>query len=136
MSLIMKKQNQIILLCLLIASMIITSLHYIDNAIFLDKYPSPEWISSAYGVYIAWIILTLIGLIGYWLYKSGTIGFAYLCLGIYSLTGLSSPVHYFYGAMVEFSLKMHTLIWFDFFAGSLILGFIIWSGLIIREWNL
>lgn len=131
----MKNQPQKILLCLLIASIISTSLHYTDNGIFLDKYPGPEWITNAHIVYIAWIILTLTGLVGYWLYKRAMLRFAYLCLGIYSLTGLSSPGHYFYGEMSKFSLKMHTLIWFDFFAGSLVLGFILWSGLLVREWQ-
>jgi len=86
-------------------------------------------------VYIAWIILTLIGIAGYWLYTKEMLWTAYLCLGIYSLTGLSSPGHYFYGAMTEFSLKMHVLIWLDALAGGLVLGFIIWPGLFRKEWR-
>ncbi|MBD2534580.1 hypothetical protein H6G97_35915 [Nostoc flagelliforme FACHB-838] len=131
----MKYQCQKLLLYLLFSSIVITSFHYADNGIFIDKYPSPEWINNANLVYIAWIVLTLIGIVGYFLYKRGMFRFAYLCLGIYSFTGLSSPGHYFYGEMSKFSLRMHTLILFDFFAGLLIFGFILWSLFIKTDWR-
>ncbi|MDM9381849.1 hypothetical protein QUB80_14185 [Chlorogloeopsis sp. ULAP01] len=131
----MNKKGQIFLVPLLITNVVITISHYTDNAIFIDRYPAPEWISYSYRVYMAWIILTLIGVVGYLLYRKGILRIAYLFLGIYSLTGLFSPGHYFYGEMSKFSLKMHTLIWFDFIAGLSIIGFITWSGLILKEWQ-
>jgi hypothetical protein len=128
------KNHQKVLLFVLISSMIITSIHYTDNAIFVDKYPEPAWFTTS-GVFITWIIMSLIGIAGYWLYTQEQFWMSYLCLIIYSLTGLSSPAHYFYGEMSEFSIKMHAFIWTDVLAGSLVLGFVLWSGLLLREWQ-
>ncbi len=122
------------LLVILITNIIITSLHYIDNAIFISKYPEPDWITVS-GVYITWAILTLVGFAGYWFYRQNKLWLAYFCLGIYSITGLSSPTHYFYGAMSEFSVKMHALICLDAIAGALILLFVLRSLLWLREWQ-
>jgi hypothetical protein len=131
----MNKKSQFFLLSLLITNVVITIFHYTDNAIFIDKYPAPEWLSNSYTVYMAWFVLTLIGVVGYLLYRRGMLRTAYLFLAIYSLTGLFSPGHYLYGELSKFSLKMHTLIWFDFIAGLSIIGFIIWSGLVLKEWQ-
>ncbi|MGV2828309.1 hypothetical protein [Myxosarcina sp. GI1(2024)] len=118
----MKSQN--LLLSIIIVSIIITSIHYTDNAIFIDKYPEPEWIKAS-GIYLTWGAMSLLGMIGYWLYSQEKRCLSYLCLNIYSLTGLSSPTHYFYGEMSKFLPKMHTFIWFDFMAGALVIGFVV-----------
>lgn len=123
-----------ILLAILGISIAITSLHYTDNALFVDMYPEPNWITTS-GVFITWGIMTVIALISYWLYLQKNYWLSYLALVIYSITGLSSPTHYFYGTMPEFSLKMHFLIWSDFIVGLLIVGFIMWSSLLKREWQ-
>lgn len=123
-----------ILLAILAINIAITSLHYTDNALFVDVYPEPNWITTS-GVFITWGIMTVIALISYWLYLQKNYWLSYLALVIYSITGLSSPTHYFYGTMPEFSLKMHFLIWSDFIVGLLIVGFIMWSSLLKREWQ-
>ena len=128
----MKNQRQTLLLLVLIASIVSTSLHYTDNALSINRYPEPEWITVS-SVYITWIVLTLIGIAGYWLYTKEKLWASYLCLGLYSLTGLSSSGHYFYGTMSDFSLKMHAFIWFDVLAGLLVLRFVLWSGLLLKE---
>jgi hypothetical protein len=130
----MKNQHQTILLFVVIVSIISTSFHYTDNAIFVDKYPEPEWFTTS-GVFVTWIVMTLIGIAGYWFYTKEKLWASYFCLSIYSLTGLSSPAHYLYGKMSEFSLKMHALILFDVLTGLLVLGFVIWSGLLLKEWQ-
>jgi len=106
---------------------------YTDNAIFVDKYPEPEGFTTA-GVLISWGVMTLIGLLSYWFYSQSKFGFSYLLLSIYSVTGLSSPIHYLYGGLSQFSWKMHILIGLDASAGLTVLGFVIWSVLIAKEW--
>jgi hypothetical protein len=130
----MNRKPQISLLLVLIINIIITSLHYTDNAIFIPKYPEPEWITVS-GLYLTWIIMTLIGVGCYLLYEKKKFLSSYFCLGIYSLTGLSRVAHYFYGTISDFSVKMHIFIWSDFLAGLLVVGFVIYSGLILREWQ-
>lgn len=130
----MRSKNQALLLLFLIASIVSTNLHYTDNATFITNYPEPDWITVS-GIYITWATLTIIGIIGYWLYTQDKIWLSYLCLSIYSITGLSSPAHYFYGAMSNFSVKMHALIWLDFVTGAFIVGFVLFSGILLREWQ-
>jgi hypothetical protein len=129
-----KKQRQIVLLVLLAINLVSTILHYTDNFFAFAKYPAPAWMTPA-SVYIAWLILTPFGLMGYLLYTSGFFLAAYLCLGIYALTSTASPGHYLFPAAEVFSLKMHFFIWFDAIAGLLLIGFTIWSGLFLREWQ-
>lgn len=125
----LERKLQPLLLSLWIVSVVSTSIHYTDNFLFFEKYPQPEWITLP-SIYISWIILTAIGFAGYWLYRNKRFWLAYVCLVIYSLTGLSSLGHYFYGAMYEFSAKMHLFIWTDGLTGLAVLGFTLWSGLI------
>ena len=122
------------LLAILLFSIAITSIHYTDNAIFVKDYPEPEWITTS-GVFITWGVMTLIGTISYWLYCQQYFWSSYLLLGIYSVTGLSSPTHYFYGAMSQFSGKMHLFIWSDALAGLAVIAFIVWSALVTQEWR-
>lgn len=129
-----KQTHQTLLLILLIFNIVITIFHYTDNFINFSNYPAPEWMTPQ-SVYQSWIILTGIGITGFIFYCKNNLWFAYICLSIYSLTGILSPGHYFFPRTKAFSFKMHTFIWLDFIAGILILSFIIWSGLFIKEWT-
>ena len=126
--------NNSLLLKIIVISVIITSLHYTDNALFIDQYPEPEWIKT-YGVFLTWGIMSAIAFIAYFLYARKQYWGSYLLLTVYSITGLSSPIHYLYGKISDFSPKMHLLIWTDFIAGSLIVIFIIWFSVVACEWN-
>lgn len=117
---------------LLIACVVSTAIHFTDNYLYIEQYPQPGWITPS-SIYISWIIWTVIGLTGYWLYRTGKFWLAYLCLAIYSFCGLDSLGHYLYGAMSEFSMKMHFFIVMDGMTGLAILGFTLWSGLVLRE---
>lgn len=128
------QKNRILLLALLIVNGISTILHYSDNFLFYDKYPQPTWITPD-SIYLAWSVLTIFGVVGYLLYVKGLFLAAYACLGIYSITGLSSPGHYFYSAQHVFSGKMHLLIWSDAIAGIFLLIFLLRSALILKEWH-
>lgn len=121
-----------LLTILLVTSMISTALHFTDNYLYFDHYPQPEWIMPL-GVIRSWFIWTAFGIVGYWLYKIQRLWLAYVCLVIYATCGMSSLAHYFYGAFHEFSLKMHLFILTDGLAGLSILGFVLWSGLILKE---
>jgi hypothetical protein len=123
-----------VLKLILIASMLSTAIHFIDNYRFINDYPQPTWITAP-SIYQSWIVLTVTGITGYWLYQFRKFGFAYVCLIIYSLTGLSSSGHYLYGSLSQFSLKMHLLIWADGLSGLAVLGFVLWSALLLKEWR-
>jgi len=120
------------LLILLVASMVSTAFHFTDNYLYFDHYPQPAWITP-FGVIRSWFIWTAFGIAGYWLYRNQRFWLAYICLVIYATCGMSSLAHYFYGALHEFSLKMHLLILTDGLIGASILGFVLWSGWMLKE---
>ncbi|GAB4375854.1 MAG: hypothetical protein Kow00121_22090 [Elainellaceae cyanobacterium] len=117
---------------ILTASMISTAIHYTDNALFIADYPQPDGITLT-GIAVSWILLTAIGALGYWFYRQQNFWVAYVCLFVYSLTGLSSLGHYWYGAFADFSAKMHLFIWLDGLVGATVLGFALWSAFVWRE---
>ncbi|HEY9640189.1 MAG TPA: hypothetical protein V6C57_06875 [Coleofasciculaceae cyanobacterium] len=130
-----KANTQSVLRLILITSIVSTTIHFTDNYRFIEKYPQPIWVTAS-SIYQSWTILTIVGIVGYWLYKSRKFWLAYLCLGAYSLTGLASPGHYLYGSLSQFSVKMHLFIWTDAITGLAVLGFVLWSLLFLKEWQM
>jgi hypothetical protein len=124
-----------ILLSIVVFNLISTWLHYTDNAIYVDRYPEPAWFNTI-GVFVTVAIMTPIGLLGYWLYRQSRFWLSYMVLGIYSITSISSPGHYLFPGVMAMTPKMHALIWLDAFAGSLLIGFILWSSAIVQEWKM
>jgi hypothetical protein len=125
-------KRQSLLKFLLIACIASTAVHFTDNYLYFEHYPQPDWITPA-SIYRSWIIWTVTGIAGYWLYKNQRFWSSYLCLAYYSFCGLTSLSHYLYGPMSDFSVKMHLFIMTDGLAGFAILGFTLWSSFILRE---
>ncbi|NJL38320.1 MAG: hypothetical protein HC899_17430 [Leptolyngbyaceae cyanobacterium SM1_4_3] len=130
----MSKRLQQILLAILALNLMSTWLHYTDNALFLNEYPGPDWFTPI-GVLATVIVMTPIGLLGYWLYIRSSFWLAYLLLGAYSITSVSSPGHYLFPMVTPMSLKMHGLIWLDAVSGLSLIGFLIWSCAVMQEWR-
>ncbi|MBE8966587.1 hypothetical protein IQ277_10100 [Nostocales cyanobacterium LEGE 12452] len=126
--------RQTILLAVITLNLISTWLHYIDNALFLSQYPVPAWFTSV-GVISTVIVMTPVGLLEYWFYTKGMFWLAYFLLVLYSITSISSPVHYLFSMVAPMSLKMHSLIWLDGFMGLLLIGFLLWSSFVLKEWR-
>ncbi len=106
------------------ASVASTAAHYTDNALFIEDYPQPDWLSTE-TIFITWGLLTLLGIAGYLFYRAGQTTTAGLYLLLYSNTGVSSLGHYFYG-FDDFSLKMNVLIWTDGMTGLAVAAFAVW----------
>jgi hypothetical protein len=128
------KRPQQILLALIALNLLSTWLHYTDNALFLNRYPGPDWFTPI-GVLATVTVMTPIGLFGYWSYTRRSFWLAYLSLGAYSITSVSSPGHYLFPMVTPMSLKMHGLIWLDAVSGLSLVGFLLWSSAILREWQ-
>ncbi|MEB3281586.1 MAG: hypothetical protein VKK42_21960 [Lyngbya sp.] len=125
-------KRQLLLKVFLLACIISTAIHFTDNYLYIEQYPQPDWITPR-SIYVSWIIWTMIGVVGYGLYRSQRFWLAYLCLTIYSFSGLDSLAHYGFGTWSDFSVKMHFFILTDGLTGLSVLGFTLWSGLILRE---
>jgi hypothetical protein len=130
----LSKRPQQILLAILALNLISTWLHYIDNAFFLNQYPGPDWFTPS-GILATVIVMTPVGLFGHWLYRRRSLWLAYLLLGAYSITSVSSPGHYLFPMVAPMSLKMHGLIWFDAISGASLIGFLLWSCAVAQEWR-
>ena len=131
----LSKRSQQALLAIFLFNLISTWLHYTDNALFVDRYPGPDWFTT-FGVFSAVIVMTPIGLLGYWLYTKRMFWLSYLFLYLYSITSVSSPGHYLFPMVMPMSLKMHSLIWLDGIAGTMLICFLLWSSLVAREWRI
>ena len=116
----------------LLAGIVLTTVHYTDNYLYFDEYPQPGSLRP-WHVYAAWLLLTAIGVAGYRLYARGFEVPAYVCLVVYSYTGLSSLGHYLYGALGEFSGKQHVFIAVDGLAGASVIAFVVWSAVSLRR---
>jgi hypothetical protein len=123
-----------VLLGIVVLNLISTWLHYIHNAIFLADYPGPAWFTPQM-IIVTVAVMSTIGLLGYWLYSRNVLTWAYFCLGLYSITSISSPGHYLFPMAVPMSDVMHILIWLDACSGSSLIGFLGWSGLVAQEWR-
>lgn len=123
-----------VLLAILGLNLASTWLHYTDNALYLSQYPGPDWFTPI-GIMITVLVMTPVGLLGYWLYTKHSFWLTYLLFGIYSMTSVSSPGHYLFPMVVPMSLKMHGLIWLDAVSGLSLIGFVLWSGAVAQEWR-
>lgn len=116
----------------LLGGIVLTAFHYTDNYLYFDEYAQPESLRR-WHVYTGWLLLTAIGVAGYRLYTAGHELAAYVCLVVYSYTGLSSLGHYLYGSLGEFTAKQHALIVVDGLAGSAVIAFVAWSAVTLRR---
>lgn len=110
----------------LLAGIVLTTIHYTDNYLYFDEYPQPGSLRR-WQVYTAWLVLTAIGVAGYRLFTRGNAPAAYVCLAVYSYTGTSSLGHYLYGTLSDFSAKQHVFIAIDGLSGLAVIAFVVWS---------
>jgi hypothetical protein len=128
-------RSERVLLAILAASIVSTAIHYADNYFAIERYPGPEWIQGPV-IYVGWIVLTAIGVLGYVLYRRAMYLPAILCLLVYSYTGVSSLGHFLYGDWSGFTSAMHVSILADGVTGSAVLAFAIWAGVQLQRGRL
>lgn len=128
-----RSKPQSILLLLLIAAIVSTTIHYADNAISFDKYPQGGGVTAEI-VALTWLLLTPVGILGYLLYRDGRFFPAYFALAVYSFLGVSTPWHYTEANFADFALWRNVSILIDGITGGAIAGFVLWSALVAREW--
>lgn len=129
-----QKPSHKILLLLVVLNIISTGLHYTDNARFLSQYPGPQWFTPL-GIILTFLIMTPVGILGYWFYQKSAFRLAYLLLGFYSITSISSPGHYLFPRVAPMSFKMQSLIGLDGASGLSLIIFVLWSSLLVKEWR-
>ncbi|MBD2209588.1 hypothetical protein H6G64_26415 [Calothrix sp. FACHB-156] len=125
-------QRQIWLLCLVGINIVASILHYRDNIILFNQYAKASWFTSQI-TDSCWLIMTPLGLAGYYQYIKRSFNSAYLCLYIYIIMSQLTLGQYIITPIWELSIKMNTLILFETVATIPLLAFVAWSQLLLKE---
>ena len=111
------------------AAVAVSIVHYTDNYLAFDRYPTggpgPE--VTADTIWIAWVLLTAIGVAGYALYRRGEVRRGAALLAVYSISGLVGLGHYTAPGTSELAWWRHLHIWVDVVCGAAVLAFAVWS---------
>ncbi|HKE96421.1 MAG TPA: hypothetical protein VKB34_19085 [Povalibacter sp.] len=103
---------------LLIAYCAASFVHFSHNAEFLADYPNlpPGW--SRLGVYLAWVAVQMIGVLGYVLYRRGYFVVGLLALAIYAGQGFDGLLHYTRAPLSAHTAAMNLTIWTEVVAAA------------------
>ncbi|OUL34711.1 hypothetical protein [Nostoc sp. 106C] len=121
-------QRQLWLLGLIVINIFASVLHYIY------QYPEPSWFTPQLTDSL-WLIMTPLGLAGYYQYIKKAFSSAYLCLYTYIIMSQITLGHYVITPLWHLSLKMNTLILFESITAIPLLLFVAWSQLFLKEGN-
>ena len=111
------------------ATIVLTLLHFTDNAVAIESYPAPDWQPDWFWVVVAlsWPVFTAFGLLGYRWYMRGEYAKAHVALIVYSYTGFVSLGHFLYGGPSELTTRGAVSVFVDALAGAAVLGVALWS---------
>jgi hypothetical protein len=108
------------LLILLLAYGAASLVHYAHNAEFLADYPNmPAWLSRA-KVYVAWLGVTAIGVLGYLLVRRGHQLGGLCVIVVYAAIGFDGLAHYRLAPLSAHTATMNLTIWLEVAAAALL----------------
>jgi uncharacterized membrane protein len=110
------------LLLLLATAYCLASLaHFVHNAEFLRDYPNlPPWLSRS-KVYLSWLGITAIGVIGICFARTRFAIIGLLLIGVYAALGFDGLGHYALAPVSAHTLTMNATIWSEVAAAALLL---------------
>jgi hypothetical protein len=98
--------------------------HFSHNAEYAQAYPNlPGWITRP-SVYLTWLGITAVGLLGYVLYRSRLRALGVVLLGLYAAVGLDGLLHYTRAPMDAHTRAMNFTIWFEVAVASVLLVYL------------
>lgn len=93
----------------LLATVMSSILHYVDNLVFFHEYPEPPWINRAM-IDAFWFFMTPLALAGWIAIKRGHPASGLLLLLAYAGCNLLSLGHYLYAPLHAISARIHAFI--------------------------
>jgi hypothetical protein len=95
--------------------------HFVHNAEFLHDYPNmPESLTRS-GVYLAWLVVTLVGVVGYLVYRFRAPRVGLALLAVYAALGYAGLDHYVLAPVSAHSIAMNATILFEVVTASILL---------------
>jgi len=95
--------------------------HFVHNAEFLADYPNLPVSWSRADVYLAWVLMTALGALGWWLVLRGFTIPGLAVVVVYAGLGLDSLGHYLVAPMSSHSSAMNTTILAEVTTAALVL---------------
>jgi hypothetical protein len=96
-------------------------LHFVHNAEHLAQYPNLPSSWSRIDVYLAWCVITTLGILGYALYLRGNRPAGLSFLAIYAIFGFAGLLHYTRAPIAHHSSMMNITICVEFAAAAALL---------------
>jgi hypothetical protein len=92
--------------------------HFAHNAEYIAFYPNmPRWITRE-NVYLAWLVVTAVGVVAIAFTLIGWRCVGAACLAAYGALGLDGLGHYTLALCSEHTFAMNLTIWFEVIAGA------------------
>jgi hypothetical protein len=110
-----------ILACMLLIYAVASLVHFTHNAEFLADYPGLPTSWSRAHVYLAWIAMTAVGVLGWFLLSRGRLLTGLWVLVAYAALGLDSLGHYLLAPLSAHTLTMNGTILLEVTAAALVL---------------
>ena len=110
-----------VLLCLLVIYGAASLVHFTHNAEYLGDYPALPLTWSPVHVYLAWIAMTAVGLLGWFLLSRGRLLTGLWVLAAYAALGLDSLGHYVLAPISAHTLTMNATILVEVTAAAVVL---------------
>jgi hypothetical protein len=99
-------------------------LHHAHNAVYLPAYPNmPTWLTPA-GVWVSWLALTAIGLLGYGIYRLRSRLTGMLLIAVYALLGFAGLDHYTVAPVAAHSIVMNATIVLEVATAGMLLAYL------------
>ena len=95
--------------------------HFVHNAEYLALYPNLPASWTRGQVYLAWCGVTLVGLLGYLLYRGGFTRTGLALLAVYGGIGFGGLLHYTRAPVTYHSAAMNLTIWAESAAAAVFL---------------
>ena len=99
---------------LIAAGVLASAVHFADNALAIERYPEPGWITPT-GVVAVWCVITAIAAFALTRRTAGTQFFA--AAALYALVLLSGLLHYAFGAPMHMALRSNVTVLAEAFVG-------------------
>jgi hypothetical protein len=117
------RRSEWLLLFLVVAYGIASLAHFAHNAVYLHQYPNMPPSLTAAHVWMAWLVVALVGCAGYWLYRRNRPRMGLLLIAIYALLGFAGLDHYSLAPPAAHTAGMNATIWGEVVAAAALLVF-------------